>query len=120
MQVNLFEIQNIVSIPSLTKYLLWSNTLICGPYHKISYQLHRDNQDIIPLLQAIDQYLLMTEDTQIKTQSHYIYHFHYHIPLGWFKITFQHKQHIYVLYEKNTLTTYSKIPDITEYLNNQT
>ena len=118
MHINLFEIQDIISCPSITKYLLWANIFLGGPYHKSNYLLDRDNPEIIPLLQSIDQFIHLQEDIQIQTQKHYIYHFHYYIPIGMFKIILQHNQHIYLLYDKNILTIYSKIKDINEYLNN--
>ena len=111
--MSVFEIQNIENISKLSSLGLWTNQLLCGPYQKTTYSLPKDYQLIIPLIQAIDQFILLQDNHEFKTKAYYIYRYHYHLPIQWFKLSFySYSPIIYGLYQNNKLIIYSKIPDL--------
>jgi hypothetical protein len=115
--MGIFEIQNIENISKLYSFSLWTNQLLCGPYQKNTYYLHRDYDHMIKIIQAIDEFILLQDNYKFKTQVHSIYKYLYDLPIGWFKLTiyshhFYSQQIIYCLYEKNKLIIYSKIPKL--------
>lgn len=113
---HLLDIYKIQPLSLWSKLFLWGHYLIPGnPYHHLTYSINQDYEKIIPLLQSINEYILINQPP-FPTQSIYIYHYHYDLPQEWTRIYTHYSPPIYLLYQGHQLYIKTRNRDALEQL----